>query len=192
MINIAIFASGNGSNAEAIARYFTESNTIKVKCVLSNRQNAGVHQRMATLGIPSHTFSKEEWTEAHKIVDFLKKEEIGLIVLAGFLAKIENPIISAFEGHIINIHPSLLPKYGGKGMWGHHIHETVIAAGETKSGITIHMVTDKIDGGKILFQASCEVLPDDTPETLAARIHTLEHFHYPRIIEQMATSNSFT
>lgn len=192
MINIAIFASGNGSNAEAIARYFTESNTIKVKCVLSNRQNAGVHQRMATLGIPSHTFSKEEWTEAHKIVDFLKKEEIGLIVLAGFLAKIENPIISTFEGHIINIHPSLLPKYGGKGMWGHHIHEAVIAAGETESGITIHMVTDKIDGGKILFQASCEVLPDDTPDTLAARIHTLEHLHYPRIIEQMATSNSFT
>ena len=188
MINIAIFASGNGSNAEAIVQYFTGNKQVNVKCVLSNRQSATVPQRMATLGIPSHTFSKEEWNDAHKIVDFLCREEIDFIVLAGFLAKIEKPIISAFNGRIVNIHPSLLPLYGGKGMWGHHIHEAVIAAGEKQSGITIHYLDENIDGGEILFQATCDVLPEDTPETLANRIHTLEHQHYPKVIENIIIS----
>lgn len=188
MINIAIFASGNGSNAEEIVQYFTGNKQVNVKCVLSNRQSAAVHQRMATLGIPSHTFSKEEWNDTHKIVDFLCKEEIDFIVLAGFLAKIEKPIISAFNGRIVNIHPSLLPLYGGKGMWGHHIHEAVIAAGEKQSGITIHYLDENIDGGEILFQATCDVLPEDTPETLANRIHTLEHQHYPKVIENIIIS----
>lgn len=185
MKNIAIFASGNGSNAEAIAQYFTGNKQVSIKCVLSNRQSAGVHQRIAAMNIPSLTFSKEEWNEAHKIVDFLHKEEIDFIILAGFLAKIEKPIISAFNGRIVNIHPSLLPRYGGKGMWGHHIHEAVIAAREKQSGITIHYIDETIDGGEIIFQATCDVLPDDTPDTLANRIHSLEHFHYPRVIEQL-------
>lgn len=185
MKNIAIFASGNGSNAEAIARYFANNKNICVKCVLSNRHNAGVHQRMEQLNIPSYSFSKKEWQDAHKITDFLIKENIELIVLAGFLAKIEKPILSAFQGNIINIHPSLLPKYGGKGMWGHHIHEAVIAAGETQSGITIHYIDENIDEGRIIFQTSCDVLPGDTPDTLAERIHKLEHRYFPEIIEKI-------
>lgn len=190
MKNIAIFASGNGSNAEAIARYFADSDEVCVKCVLSNRKTAGVHERMAGMGVPSVTFPKEEWNDGREIVDFLQKEEIDLIVLAGFLCKIESAITSAFSGRILNIHPSLLPKYGGKGMWGHHVHEAVLSAGETQSGITIHEVTDEVDGGKILFQAVCEVRPDDTPDTLASRIHALEHQHYPKIIEKKLKSEN--
>ena len=185
MRNIAIFASGDGSNAEAIVRYFADSDMVRVKCVLSNRKAAGVHQRMERLGVLSVVFSKEAWNDCNDILKFLKNENINIIVLAGFLAKIELPILQTYENRIINIHPSLLPKYGGAGMWGHHIHEAVLAAGETQSGITIHMVTEKIDGGEILFQAVCDVLPDDTPDTLAARIHALEHNHYPRVIERL-------
>lgn len=183
MKNIAIFASGSGSNAEAIARYFATSKDVCVKFVLTNRKTAGVHERMARLGVPVLTFSKEEWAEANTIVELLKKEQIDMIVLAGFLCFIEKPILSAFSGKILNIHPSLLPKYGGNGMWGHHIHKAVIDNGESESGITIHLVSEVVDGGEILFQAKCEVRPDDTPDTLAERIHALEHIHYPRVIE---------
>lgn len=185
MKNIAIFASGEGSNAEAIAKYFLNSDIAHIKTVLSNRENAGVHQRMASLGIKTVTFSRSEWNECRHILDTLKEESIDFIVLAGFLCCIEAPIIEAFEGKIINIHPSLLPKFGGKGMWGKHVHEAVIAAKEKESGITIHSVTKEIDGGTILFQAKCPVLPDDTAETLANRIHSLEHKHYPEVIERL-------
>ena len=184
MKNIAIFASGNGSNAEAIVRYFADNKDVCVKCVLTNKQNAGVHQRMSALGIPSYVFSKEEWSTTDKIIELLHNENIHFIALAGFLAKIEKNILSAYSGKIVNIHPSLLPKYGGKGMWGHHIHEAVIAAGEKQSGITIHYIDENIDGGEILFQDTCDVLPEDTPESLANRIHALEHLHYPKVIEQ--------
>ncbi len=185
MKNIAIFASGNGSNAEAIVRYFANNEDVCVKCVLTNKHSAGVNQRMLSLGIPTYFFNKEEWIETGKILEKLQNENIHFIVLAGFLAKIEHPIISMYSGRMVNIHPSLLPKYGGKGMWGHHIHEAVISAGEKQSGITIHYIDEHIDGGEILFQTSCEVLPDDTPESLANRIHTLEYKYYPKVIEQI-------
>ena len=185
MKTIAIFASGNGSNAEAIVKHFNGNNNVQVKCVLTNKQNAGVHQRMHSLGIPTYNFNKEVWAKPHEILSLLHNLNIDFIVLAGFLAKIESSVISAFQGRIINIHPSLLPKYGGKGMWGHHIHEAVIAAGETQSGITIHYIDDKIDAGEVIFQAACDVMPDDTPDTLAERIHRLEHLYYPQIIEQL-------
>ncbi len=185
MKNIVIFASGDGSNAEAIVKHFAANDSIKVKCVLTNRINAGVHQRMESLGIPTYNFPKEVWSDANEIVRFLQKENTDFIVLAGFLAKIEIPIIKAFTGRIINIHPSLLPKYGGKGMWGHHIHEAVIAARETQSGITIHYIDEDIDKGEIIFQASCEVLPDDTPDSLAEKIHALEHRHFPSVVEKL-------
>lgn len=188
MKNIAIFASGEGSNAEAIARYFTNSNNVCVKCVLTNRKNIGVHTRMENIGIPSLFFPKEVWTDGNQIVEILKQKDIDFIILAGFLAKIENPIIHAFNNKIINIHPSLLPKYGGKGMWGHHIHEAVIANRESESGISIHFINEDIDGGEILFQAKCEVKPDDTPDSLATRIHALEHKFYPEVIEKLITS----
>lgn len=188
MKNIAIFASGSGSNAEAIARYFQDSDCITMKHVLTNRLTAGVHRRMAEIGVPTTNFTKEEWNEATPITDFLQKEKIDFIVLAGFLAKIEPSIVKAFEGKMINIHPSLLPKFGGKGMWGHYVHEAVIAAGEKQSGITIHYIDEVFDNGEIIFQATCDVLPDDTPETLAERIHSLEHLHYPRVIEELLSN----
>ena len=185
MKNIVIFASGNGSNAEAIVRYFAGSDKVKVRFVLSNRAKARVHERMASLNIPTFTFPKEKWQSATEIVDMLLHEQIDLIILAGFMSKIETPITTAFSGRIINIHPSLLPRHGGQGMWGRHVHEAVIASGDKSSGITIHQVSEEIDGGEILFQASCEVLPDDTPETLAERVHKLEHKYYPKVIEQL-------
>lgn len=185
MKNIAIFASGEGSNAEAIAKYFANSDIARVKAVLSNREDAGVHTRMASLGIKTVTFSRREWDECQRILYTLKEESIDFIALAGFLCCIGSPIIEVFEGKIINIHPSLLPKFGGKGMWGKHVHEAVIAAKEKESGITIHYVTKEIDGGTIIFQAKCPASADDTAETLANRVHELEYRHYPEVIEKL-------
>lgn len=185
MKRIAIFASGSGTNAEAIARHFADNDNIQVTCVLSNRANAGVHQRMQPFGIPTFTLDKETWNAATPIVDMLQEQNIDLIVLAGFMRKIETPLTTAFARRIVNIHPSLLPLHGGAGMYGHHVHEAVLAAGDTESGITIHYVDEMIDGGEIIFQARCEVLPDDTPDTLADRIHILEHRHFPQVIEQL-------
>ena len=187
MKRIAIFASGSGTNAEAIARHLAGNKDIEVACVLSNRANAGVHQRMEQFGIPTHTFAKEVWSEAHPIVEVLQMEQIDLVVLAGFMRKIESPLTTAYAGRIVNIHPSLLPLHGGPGMYGHHVHEAVLAAGDTESGITIHYVDEQIDGGEIIFQARCEVRPDDTPDTLADRIHVLEHRHFPQVIEELLT-----
>lgn len=183
--NIAIFASGEGSNAEAIALYFANDENIDVAVSLSNRKNAFVHQRMSALDIPSFTISNEQWNLATPVIEILKRYDIDFIVLAGFLCIIPGQIIDAYKNRIINIHPSLLPKFGGAGMWGHHVHEAVIASKETLSGITIHYVTNEIDGGEIIFQESCPVMPDDTPESLAARIHELEHKHYPAIIKRL-------
>lgn len=188
MKNIAIFASGDGSNAEAIVKYFHDNPSICVKLVMSNRRNAGVHNRMANYNIPTFTFSKEEWETPSEIINILHQNSINLIVLAGFLCVIKPDIIKAFDGRIINIHPSLLPKFGGAGMWGNHVHEAVIAAGEKESGITIHYVTEEIDGGKIIFQTSCDVKPNDTAETLAKHIHLLEHRHFPQVIAQLLES----
>lgn len=185
MKNIAIFASGDGSNAEAIAKHFITNKVARVKIVLSNREKAGVHERIKTLGIPSLTFSKDEWKDCTAILSLLQENDIDLIVLAGFLCMIESPLIKAYKGRIINIHPSLLPKYGGAGMWGLHVHNAVIAAREKESGITIHYVTEEVDGGEIIYQVSCPVKPDDTAETLASRIHVLEHTHYPSVIEKI-------
>lgn len=185
MKNIAIFASGDGSNAETIARHFRQSAIASVKILLSNRASAMVHERMKNLGIPTLTFNKQQWLQADEILDVLNKKHIDLIVLAGFLCIIPDSIINAYHGRIINIHPSLLPRHGGPGMWGHHVHQAVINAGDTQSGITIHHVTTQVDGGEIIFQTSCPVMPDDNPETLAARIHTLEHNHFPAVIEQI-------
>lgn len=189
MKKIAIFASGSGTNAEAIARHLVGNKEIEVSFVLSNRSTAGVHRRMEAFEIPTYTFPKEVWSEPTPIVEMLQREEIDLIVLAGFMRKIESPLTNAFANRIINIHPSLLPKHGGPGMYGHHVHEAVLAAGDTESGITIHYVDEQIDGGKIIFQAKCEVLPDDTPDTLASRIHVLEHRYFPQVIEQLLTKD---
>lgn len=185
MKRIAIFASGEGSNAEAIVKYFSRHSDIKVEMVLSDRVSAGVHDRMDALSIPSTAFTKDLWNDGAQIIDLLQKKSIDLIVLAGFLAIIPAQIITAYSGRIINIHPSLLPRHGGMGMWGMNVHRAVLEAGDNKSGITIHYVEPEVDGGKIIEQYECDVLPNDTAEMLANRVHQLEYFHYPRVIEQL-------
>ncbi len=183
MKNIAIFASGNGSNAENIAKYFSTSQNARVRCVLSNRETAYVHQRMNNHGIPSVTFKKTEWESALPIMEYLATMNIDLIVLSGFLAIVRPPIIEAYSGRIINIHPSLLPKFGGQGMWGMNVHRAVVESKSTESGITIHYVSNVIDGGEIILQKSCPVLPEDTPEMVATHVHELEYTYFPVAIE---------
>ena len=187
MKNIAIFASGSGTNAENMARYFANNELIKVALVLSNHADVGVHARVNAWGVPSFTFSKEEFAAATPILAKLAEYAVDFIVLAGFMSKIPDALLAAFPDQIVNIHPALLPKFGGKGMYGHHVHEAVLAAGESESGITIHYVNAHYDEGKILFQAACPVLTDDTPDTLAQRVHQLEYAHYPRVVEQLLT-----
>lgn len=182
---IALFASGSGSNVENIIRYFDGKKGVEFPLILSNKKDALVHERAKILGVPSVTFSREEFSDGSKIVSLLKEYEIDCIVLAGFLLKISSAILEAFPNKIINIHPALLPKFGGKGMYGHHVHQAVVDAGETQSGITIHYVNEQYDEGNVIFQATCEVLPDDIPETIAEKVHALEYLHFPRVIENL-------
>lgn len=184
MKNIAIFASGSGTNAENIVRYFAKSENVKVTVVLSNNRNAGVHARMDRLGVPSVVFSRDEFAVGTPILEKLAEYGVCFIVLAGFMSKISDALLEAFPQRIVNIHPALLPKYGGKGMYGIHVHEAVVAAGEQESGITIHYINERYDEGTIIFQAVCPVLPVDTPEEVASRVHALEYVHYPRVIEE--------
>ncbi|MGF1635866.1 MAG: phosphoribosylglycinamide formyltransferase [Cyclobacteriaceae bacterium] len=183
-INIAIFASGNGSNADAIIRYFKNSSLAEVTLVLSNNANAYVLERALNFEIPAIAFNRSEFYEDDAIDNLLKNCQVGFIVLAGFMWLFPKKLVEAFPGRIVNIHPALLPKYGGKGMFGHHVHAEVIKNQEKESGITIHYVNENYDEGSIIFQARCEVKNDDTPESLAERIHHLEHKYYPEIIFQ--------
>jgi phosphoribosylglycinamide formyltransferase 1 len=182
---IAIFASGSGTNAQRIIEYFSGNPEITVSLVLSNKPDAYVLERAKKLKVPYVVFDRHTFTETDDIPDLLKKEQIDFIVLAGFLWLIPLNLIRAYPGKIINIHPALLPKYGGKGMYGERVHEAVIQSGDKESGISIHYVNEKYDEGNIIFQAKCEVLPDDTPETLAQRIHKLEYKHFPEVIEKL-------
>ncbi len=184
-MNIAIFASGSGSNAENIINYFRGKNNIHFPIILSNKQDAGVHQRAKKLGVPSICFTAKEMNETNRILDLLNQYQIDFIVLAGFLLKVPSNLIDAYPDKIINIHPALLPKYGGKGMYGSHVHEAVIATGEKESGITIHYVNNRYDEGQIIFQAKCDIYIDDTPETLAGKIHELEYKFFPLTIEKL-------
>ena len=185
MKKIAIFASGAGTNAENIIRYFANDERIKVVLVLSNNQKAGVHARVNALGVPSLVFTRDEFAEGTPIVDILAEYEVDFIVLAGFMCFVSEPLQKAFSARIVNIHPSLLPKFGGKGMYGMHVHEAVVKSGEKESGITIHYINEHYDEGAIIFQASCPVLPNDTPEDLAARVHALEYEYYPKVVEEI-------
>lgn len=185
MKNIAIFASGSGTNAENIARYFAKSETVNVAVVLSNNRNVGVHARVNKLGVPSFVFSRDEFVEGTAVLAKLTEYKIDFIVLAGFMNKISDALLKAYPGKIINIHPALLPKYGGKGMFGMHVHEAVVAAKEKESGITIHYIDENYDEGAIIFQATCSVLSSDTPEEVATKVHALEYAHYPHVIEEV-------
>ncbi len=184
MKNIALFASGSGTNAENIIEYFENHTSIRVSLVLTNKPNAGVIKRAAKFNIPCIVFSKADLYDSQTVIDILKNNNIHFIVLAGFLWLVPGKILEFFPDCILNIHPALLPSYGGKGMYGQHVHEAVIINQEKESGITIHLVNAEYDMGKILFQARCPVLPGDTSNSLAERIHNLEYKYYPLVIEQ--------
>jgi len=181
--NIAIFASGAGSNAQQIIRHFAGSRQVKVALIVCNRPGAGVLSIAANAGIPVLMIEREKFYRGNGYVDELQQARIDFIVLAGFLWKIPSSLIQVWQRRIVNIHPALLPLYGGKGMYGHHVHQAVIHAKDPESGITIHYVDEHYDNGDIIFQARIPVHPTDTPASLAARIHALEHQHFPRIIE---------
>ena len=191
MKRIAIFASGSGSNAENIARYLSENDGVEVSLIISNKKDAYVHRRARELGIPSYTFSKKEFDEADLVLETLRQYEIDFIVLAGFLLKVSQPMIETFPSRIINIHPALLPKFGGKGMYGNRVHEAVVDAGETESGITIHYINEHYDEGDVIFQAACAVLPEDSPDEVAQKVHKLEYEHFPAIIEKVVRATNF-
>jgi phosphoribosylglycinamide formyltransferase 1 len=187
MKKIAIFASGSGSNAENIVQYFKGKENLNVECIYSNKADAYVIERAKKFNIPSKVFSREDFYYTNSIVDDLKGKGIDLIVLAGFLWLIPQDLTDNFT--IINIHPALLPKYGGKGMFGQKVHEAVVANKEKYSGITIHYVNENYDEGKIIFQATCEVLPDDTADDVAAKVHQLEYEYFPKVIEKLLTDD---
>lgn len=190
MHRLAIFASGAGSNAANIIDYFSHHDSVEISLVVCNKPGAGVLDIARRASIPSMLIEKERFFRADGYLPELDKAGINFIVLAGFLWKIPDLFIERFPGKMVNIHPALLPLYGGKGMYGHRVHEAVIEAGDSQSGITIHLVDGEYDHGKPLFQASCPVLAGDTPGALAARIHELEYQHYPRVIEELLNSNN--
>lgn len=184
MKKIAVLASGNGSNAEKIFIHFKNSKKAHVALVASNKKEALVLERARKHHIPSYCFNKWDLEEG-RVKEKLFQMEIDFVVLAGFLLKIPDNLIDAFPDHIINIHPALLPKFGGKGMYGSYVHQAVKEKGEKKTGITIHYVNNHYDEGKIIFQKTVDILPEDTPEDIAEKVHALEHNYFPKVIESL-------
>ena len=182
MHSLVIFASGGGTNAKAIIEYFKKTKLAQVTLIVCNKPGAGVLKIAEEEGIPTLLINKETFEQPELLQQILQAKP-SLIVLAGFLWKVPDALINAFPGKIINIHPALLPKYGGKGMYGQHVHQAVVGAGEKESGITIHYVNEVYDSGNIILQARCSIGENDTPEMLAGNIHKLEHFYFPRTIE---------
>ena len=185
MNNIVLFASGSGTNVENIVNFFKNDQDTQISMILTNNPKAYVIQRAEKLGIPVRVFNRDDFYKNSTIIDLLKKIKPDLIILAGFLWLIPENMIKAFPDKIINIHPALLPKYGGKGMYGSKVHEAVVANKEKESGITIHYVNERYDEGNIIFQAKCEVLPTDTPDDVANKVHGLEYKHFPRVIARL-------
>jgi len=185
MRNIAILASGSGTNAENIIRYFSNRNTAKVGLVLSNKRQAMVLKRAEAHNIRTVFFEHKEFYVTGKVLRYLSLYKIEFVVLAGFLWLVPESIIELYSGRMINIHPALLPSYGGKGMYGEAVHKMVIANKDKESGITIHYVNKRYDEGDIIFQARCKVDPSDTPASLAEKVHALEYLHYPKVIEDL-------
>jgi phosphoribosylglycinamide formyltransferase-1 len=184
-IKLAIFASGGGSNAQKIIEYFKKSSSVRIAVIVCNKPGAGVIQIAAREGIPVLMIEKERFFRGDAYLPELTNFGVNLIILAGFLWKIPSFIIKNWSGRIVNIHPALLPSYGGKGMYGNFVHEAVLAARDKESGITIHYVDDQYDHGATIFQARCPVFETDTANSLAQRIHQLEHEHYPKVIEEI-------
>ncbi|SDZ77993.1 phosphoribosylglycinamide formyltransferase-1 [Arachidicoccus rhizosphaerae] len=186
---MAIFASGAGSNAEKIMEHFENHPSVCVKLVVASKKNAGVLDRAARFGVETMILNKTIFFDTNIYVKELQNRHIDIVILAGFLWKVPANLVVAFQGRILNIHPALLPGYGGKGMYGHFVHEAVIAAGEKESGITIHLVDEVYDHGKHLYQATCSVEPTDSPDDLAKKIHELEHRHFAAVIENYIQEN---
>jgi len=185
MKKIAVFASGSGSNAQKIIEYFAEKPLAKVQIILSNKKDAYVLERAKNFQIPSYVFNREEFYNSDKILDLLIHHQIDLIVLAGFLWLVPENLLKYYPNKIINIHPALLPKYGGKGMYGERVHEAVVANRDEYSGITIHYINEHYDEGDIIFQAKCKVGPNDTAEDVAEKVHALEYEHFPRLVGEV-------
>lgn len=185
MVNVAIFVSGSGSNCENIIRYFSGSSEVNVSLVISNKPDAYALVRAANLGVESMVVPKAEFNDRDRMMGILDDHKIDFIVLAGFLLMVPDFLIEAYDRRMINLHPALLPKYGGKGMWGHHVHEAIKAAGETETGMTVHYVTPVCDSGEIIAQFRTPVGPEDTPDDIAAKEHALEMAHFPQVIEEV-------
>ena len=187
---IAILASGNGSNFQRITEYFAGNADVEIAVLYSNHPGAYALMRAKNLGIPAVIFDRTQFYTTADILNDLLARRIDWIVLAGFLWLVPDNILLAFRDHILNIHPALLPKHGGKGMYGMRVHEAVIAAGDTESGITIHLVNEYYDEGQVIFQARCPVLPGDNAEAVAQKIHELEYAHFPRVIAEQLSKNN--
>ena len=185
MKRLAIFVSGSGTNCENIIRYFAIDNDVDISLVLSNRSDAYALVRAKKYGVPTVIMPKEEFNQESKLMGLMKEYQIDLIVLAGFLLMIPDFLIRAFDHRMINIHPALLPKYGGKGMYGHHVHEAIKAAGEKETGMTVHWVSNVCDGGEIIAQYHTPLSPDDTPDDIAAKEHVLEQKYFPNVIDDI-------
>lgn len=185
MTNIAIFVSGSGSNCENIIKYFSSSADIHVSLVISNKADAYALVRAKKLNVPSVVISRKELQQEEIVMPLLQQYDIHFIVLAGFLVMIPDYLIQTYDRRMINLHPALLPKYGGKGMWGHHVHEAIKEAGETETGMTVHYVSNVCDGGEVIAQFNTPLSPDDTADDIAAKEHELEMKYFPKVIEDV-------
>lgn len=185
MKNIAVFASGSGTNAEKIFERFQQHPYVKVSLLLTNNPKAGVIVRAARYEIPVLVFDKSIFLHTDEVLEALREAEVDLIVLAGFMLKIPDNILKAYPDRVVNIHPALLPNYGGKGMYGMHVHEAVVKAREKTSGISIHLCNEHYDEGKIILQVSCALSPEDTARDVAAKVQKLEHQYYPEVVEEL-------
>lgn len=192
MINIAIFASGSGTNCENLIRYFEHSDSIRIALVVCNKADAYALVRASNLGVPTTILPKAELNVPEITLPLLRKYNIQFIVLAGFLPLIPDFLVEAYPRCIVNIHPSLLPKYGGKGMWGHHVHEAVKAAGDVETGMTVHYVSNVCDGGEIIAQFRTPLSPTDTADDIAAKEHILEMEHFPKVVQQVVEKELLT
>lgn len=188
MKNICVFVSGNGTNCENIIRYFAESEDARVRLVVSNKPDAFALERARRLNVPTVTLNRNELNDAEKTLDLLRSYDIDLIVLAGFLLLVPKYLIEAYPQRIVNLHPALLPAYGGRGMYGHHVHEAVKAAGERETGITVHYVDEHFDHGKIIAQYRTSLLPEDSVEDIEVKIHKLEQAYLPKAVESVIRS----
>ena len=191
MVNLAIFVSGSGTNCENIIRYFQNNQQVNISLVISNKADAYALVRAKHLNVETAVLPKSDFNNRELVLGLMSDHRIDFIVLAGFLLMIPDWLIDAYEHRMVNLHPALLPKFGGKGMYGHHVHESVKAAGDTETGMTVHWVSNVCDGGEIIEQYKTAISPDDTPDDIAEKEHELEMEHFPKVIERVLLNGGF-